>query len=346
MRRPTSPKAGTVAAVGRGSEQRTAEIEALASEPRPFAALYEHWERHHWSPFAVDFSVDAATFAGLDDATQQGLVWIFAHRFQAEFNVAELLAPFLLSAPDYEVQLLLATQVADEHRHIESVLRVYSEVFGVEGGIMAVKALSDSQLDPAAEALYGALEGVVRELERSREPDAFLRAVIAYHVIAEGSIGRANQSFVADLFERVGAFPGLQAVQRLAVRDEVRHIGIGVSYARRRLALDGPHAAAVIAEVVDAFHSFGEALLEQVGGAMSPRFVTAYGAEPTVMWAEVRRQLGLRLRSMGFDQNGGWQAAGAATTARRVAAASPWPGRNRSPWRDRDSPFGASGEPL
>jgi ribonucleotide reductase beta subunit family protein with ferritin-like domain len=305
--------------VGRGSERRTAEIDALASGPRPFAALYEHWERHHWSPFAVDFSLDAATFAALDEATQQGLVWIFAHRFQAEFNVAELLAPFLLTAPDYDIQLLLATQVADEHRHIESVLRVYAEVFGVEGGIVAVKALSDAQLDPAAEALYGALEGVVRDLERSREPDAFLRAVIAYHLIAEGSIGRANQSFVADQFERVGEFPGLQWVQRLAVRDEVRHIGIGVSYARRCLARDGVRAAAVISEIVTAFHSFGDVLLEQVGDALSPRFVSAYGAEPAVIWAEVRRQLALRLRSLGFDQNGAWQPAGEATTTRRAS---------------------------
>ena len=55
---------------------------------------------------------------------------VFAHRFHSEFNVAALLAPFLLAAPDYDVQLLLATQVADEHRQIESLLRVYSEVFG------------------------------------------------------------------------------------------------------------------------------------------------------------------------------------------------------------------------
>jgi hypothetical protein len=36
------------------------------------------------------------------------------------------------------VRLLLAAQVADGHRHIESVLRLYAEVFGVEGGIEAV----------------------------------------------------------------------------------------------------------------------------------------------------------------------------------------------------------------
>jgi ribonucleotide reductase beta subunit family protein with ferritin-like domain len=304
----------------RGSQERTAALDGLAQQSRPFAALYEHWERHHWSPFAVDFSVDAATFAGLDETTRKGLVWVFAHRFQAEFNVAALLAPFLLAAPDYDVQLLLATQVADEHRHIESVLRVYAEVFGVEGGIAAVKALSDAQLDPAAAALYAALDGVVRELEHTRDEDSFLRAVLAYHVIAEGSIGRANQTFVGEQFKRVGAFPGLEEVQRLAVRDEVRHIGIGVSYARRRLARDGERAAALIRETVDAFHAFGDALLEDVGGAMSAQFVGAYGAEPAVMWGEVRRQLGLRLHSMGFATNGDWQPAGAATMARRASS--------------------------
>ncbi len=115
-------------------DQEAVRIQEFAEGPRPFRALYEHWERHQWSPLAIDFSVDAATFAALDETTRSGLVWVFAHRFQAEFNVAALLAPFLLAAPDYDVQLLLATQVADEHRHIESVVRVYSDVFRVEGG--------------------------------------------------------------------------------------------------------------------------------------------------------------------------------------------------------------------
>jgi len=210
-------------------DQEAAQIQEFAANPRPFRALYEHWERHQWSPFEIDFSVDAASFAALDETTRTGLVWVFAHRFHAEFNVAVLLAPFLLAAPDYEVQLLLATQVADEHRHIESVLRVYCEVFGVQGGIEAVKALADARLDPVAAALYAALDDVVRALEASRDEDSFLKAVVAYHLFAEGSIGRANQTFVAAQFDRVGSFPGLREAQRLAVRDEVRHIGIGVS---------------------------------------------------------------------------------------------------------------------
>src|SRR5881409_3666969 len=163
-------------------DPETVEIEEVAKGSRPFRALYEHWERHQWSPFATDFSTDAATFAALEEKMRAGLVLVFAHRFHAEFNVAGLLAPFLLAAPDYDVQLLLATQVADEHRHIESLLRVHSEVFGVQGGLEAVKALADARLDPVAATLYDALDGMVRALENSnRDEDTFLRAVVAYH---------------------------------------------------------------------------------------------------------------------------------------------------------------------
>ena len=287
--------------VDRGEVQ----IEQLAEGSRPFRALYEHWERHQWSPFTIDFSTDAASFEALDEATRDGLILVFAHRFHAEFNVAALLAPFLLAAPDYEVQLLLATQVADEHRHIESILRVYSDVFGVKGGIAAVKALADAQLDPVAAALYAALDDAVGALEADRDEDTFLKAVVAYHLIGEGSIGRANQNFVAAQFDRVGSFPGLREAQRLAVRDEVRHIGIGVAYARRRLSRDGARAAAVIEEMVEGFQALGESLLEHAAPDVLDDFAGAYGAEPATLWNEVLRQLRLRLRSIGFSFVGG-----------------------------------------
>jgi ribonucleotide reductase beta subunit family protein with ferritin-like domain len=282
-------------------EHEATEIELLTERPRPFAALYEHWERHQWSPFEIDFSTDAKTFASLDAATQEGLMWIFAHRFHAEWNVAALLAPFLLAAPDYDVQLLLATQVADEHRHIESVVRVYTEVFGVEGGVGAVKALADAQLDPVAAALYDTLDGVVRQLEHDRSEDRFLQAVVAYHLLAEGSIGRANQNFVAAKFAAFGAFPGLTHVQRLAVRDEVRHIGIGVSHARRRIDRDGDDARAVVREIVDGFRAIGEGLVDGAASEIAGDFVAAYGADPATMWGEVTRQLDLRLRSIRYS---------------------------------------------
>jgi ribonucleotide reductase beta subunit family protein with ferritin-like domain len=281
-----------------------AKEQRLATGSRPFRALYEHWERHQWSPFAIDLSADAARFAALDAATRNNLVSVFAHRFQAEFNVAVLLAPFLLAAPDYDMRLLLATQVADEHRHIESVVRVYSEVFGVTGGVEAVKALADAQLDPVAATMYGTLDDVVGALETSRDGDSFLRAIVAYHLIGEGSIGRANQNFVGAQFERIGSFPGLLEAQRLAIRDEVRHIGIGVAYCRRCLARDGERARTVIEETADGFAGLGESLLENATPEVRDFFAAAYGAEPETLWAGVLEELRQRLRSIGLSASG------------------------------------------
>lgn len=288
-----------------GETQQIVTEPRVDERPRSFAALYEHWERYQWSPFAIDFSVDAATFASLDTETRERMLWVYAHRFHAEFNVAELLAYFLLAAPDYGVRLLLATQVADEYRHIESVLRVYSEVFGFTGGIAEVKPLADSMLDPVAESMYNTLEDVVRELETDRHEDTFLRAVLAYHVIAEGSIGRANQGFVASQLDRLGPFPGLVEAQRLAVRDERRHLGIGVLYARERLAAGGSggeRAAAVISEVVEGFQALGAGMLAAVEPGVAGEFVGGYGAHPAEMWEEVLRQFRLRLKAIGYTE--------------------------------------------
>lgn len=179
-------------------------------------------------------------------------------------------------------------------------MRVYTEVFGITGGFGAVKALADAHLDPVAAACYAALDGVVDALDRNRDEDSFLRAVVAYHLLAEGSIGRANQTFVAAQFERVGSFPGLREAQRLAVRDEVRHIGIGVSYARQRLGRDRPHARAVIEEIVEGFQLLGHSLLDTTDTDLGDQFVNAYGADPATLWAEVLHQLHLRLRSIGL----------------------------------------------
>ncbi len=81
------------------AHDRGAEDAILEEQPSPFAALYAHWERCHWSPLELDLRTDAATFASLEDEDRDGFAWMFANRFHAEFNVARLLAPFLLTAP-------------------------------------------------------------------------------------------------------------------------------------------------------------------------------------------------------------------------------------------------------
>ena len=277
-----------------------AEEEDLEQRARPFKALYEHWDRNQWSPGAIDFSRDRESFLALDDEQQEGFRWIFAHRFHAEFKVATILAPFLLRAPDYETQLVLATQIADEYRHMQAVLRVLSEVFGVRA-FEEARAMADARLDIIASTLYDALDSQVTPLVTSDDPDDFLRAVCAYHLIAEGVVARTAQTLAANQYAQFGEFPGLLTGQRLVSRDEARHIGFGVSYCRRRMTEDREHTTKVVSDFVEYFAGLSSGLLETaLADDMDAQVVSGYGVDAEDFYAEAMRLWQIRLRSIGF----------------------------------------------
>ena len=65
----------------------------------------------------------------------------------------------------------------------------------------------------------------------------------------------------------------------------------------------------MITELVDGFRALGESLLEGTSPELAADFVEAYGAVPSTLWAEVQRQLHLRLRSIGLTSTGSSDAA-------------------------------------
>jgi ribonucleotide reductase beta subunit family protein with ferritin-like domain len=278
-----------------------AEALPLEDHARPFQAIYRHWERHQWSPFAVDLSTDAATFEALDEASRDRILWILGQRFRAEFNVAGLLGPFLTAAPDYESALVLATQVADEHRHVQSLVRIYEEVVGVRGGIDEVQARADAYVDSVAATMYEALDAGVRPLATQPDEDTFLIAVVAYHVIGEGVVGETTQRLLPAQLAGFGAFPGLIEAQRLATLDESRHIAFGVTYARRRVAEDRERAWSVFGYVVEGFRAIVVQLLDRLDDDLRERFRTTYGIEAEKIGNKVMRTLERRLRSIGVE---------------------------------------------
>jgi ribonucleoside-diphosphate reductase beta chain len=277
-----------------------AEARDLEERARPFRALYEHWERNQWSPLEIDYTQDRASFVALDEESRRGLMWLFAHRFHAEFKVATVLMPFVMRAPTYETQVVLATQVADEFRHMNSVLRVYDEVLGISD-IDEVKAIADRNLDPIASALYEALDEKTKPLETSDDPRDFLMAVLAYHVIAEGVLARTAQTLATEQFSRFGSYPGLILGQRNVARDEARHIGFGVSYVRWRMVEDPEGTRAVIDEVVEYFTDFAMRLLQTaLGENMDSQVLSGYGVDAEQFYETAMRFWHLRLRSIGY----------------------------------------------
>jgi ribonucleotide reductase beta subunit family protein with ferritin-like domain len=276
------------------------DVLALEEQARPFRALYDHWERTQWSTNAIDYRTDAASFQALDEDGKRALIWIFGHRFHAEFSVATLLAPFILAAPTYEMQLVLSTQIADEYRHMQCVLRVYEEVFGIRGGIPAVRQVADAHTDPVATMFYARFEEAVGELNHKRDEDTFLRAVMAYHLIAEGVVARTAQNLAGDQYSHLGEFPGLKEGQRLVSRDEARHIGIGVSYARQRLSDQPERARAVIASGLEEYARIAAEGLSLVGDDLDSVVQRGYGVDADAFYGEMMRLMEIRLRSIGY----------------------------------------------
>ena len=272
----------------------------LEEKGRPFRSLYAHWEAHQWSPLAIDLTTDAASFEALDDEARHGLIWAFAHRFHAEFNVASLLAPFLQYAPHYEMQLLISTQVADEHRHLQSVLRIYEEVFGVRGGFEAIRDAADANRDIISDTLYGELDAKIQNLARTGSEEDYVKAVVSYHLLAEGVGARTAQNLTAGQYEKFGEFPGLAQGQRLVARDEARHIGIGVTYIRQMLAQKA-EARDWVDAILDEFALVASTALETaLATDMHDQVIAGYGVEPTGFYEEAIRLLQIRMRSVGY----------------------------------------------
>ena len=114
-------------------------------------------------------------------------------------------------------------------------------------------------------------------------------------------MARTAQNLVGDQYTRYGSFPGLAAGQRRVARDEARHIGIGVSYVRQRLADDRDQAVAVIDDVVEEFAALATRLLETaLSDGMDTRVLAGYGTDARGFYEEAMRLWRMRLRSIGY----------------------------------------------
>jgi ribonucleoside-diphosphate reductase beta chain len=280
-------------------EPETGVDEELEERAVPFRALFEHWERTRWSLGDLTYDVDRASFEQLDDAGRDRMRFLFAHRFDGESIVAGLMTPFVAAAPDLDVGLLMSTQLVDEMRHVKAIVRIYEEVFGVSGGMPVVQALADEARDPATAQLYDRLESWIEALAADPSPDAYLRAVTAYHIVGEGVVARVSTQLSTPLFQTWGEFPGILAGQRLVSRDESRHIGIGVTYARRAVAADPERAWQLIGEVVTDSVGVFEEIVAAVDGEFDALVSDRYGASSGDYFAAAQRLLGIRMRSIG-----------------------------------------------
>ena len=203
--------------------------------------LYFIWERQPWAVAALDFSQDRRDWLALDDDRRAMLIRSMAPFFAAEERVASLLAPVILAADDDDERAFLATQQADEARHMLFFERFWREAFRPDPEA-AGSAIQDARArcnEAFTELFDRRLTQAMDRLRADpRDVDAKVEAVAIYHLIVEGTLGMTGMHFVIDFCARHAILPGIAQGLRLVRRDELRHVAWGTWYLRERCRED------------------------------------------------------------------------------------------------------------
>ena len=91
--------------------------------------LYQLWERQHWRVQDLDFTQDRIDWhERIPEEERFQRMYGLSSFFIGEQKVADELGPMMRAAPTEDMRIFLATQIADEARHVQFFNRFYEEV--------------------------------------------------------------------------------------------------------------------------------------------------------------------------------------------------------------------------
>src|SRR4051794_1404200 len=219
---------------------------APSAELLGYRQLYELWERQQWATQDLDFTQDRIDWHERIDADErfQRMTGLSAF-FIGEERVTVELAPIMRAAPDDEMRLFLATQIADEARHVAFFDRFYREV-----GVLEAEGLRE-RLEETSAHLNDDFKTLFDEMLHDRverlaaEPGdlvTLVEAITLYHMVIEGSLALTGQHFIIEYNERVGTLPGFRDGFTKVARDEHRHVAFGARFLRDMVGRDEKYA--------------------------------------------------------------------------------------------------------
>src|SRR4029450_10912346 len=100
-----------------------------------YTQLYNLWERQQWATQDLDFSQDRVDWhERIPPEERFQRMYGLSSFFIGEQKAADELGPIMRAAPTEEQRIFLATQIADEARHVAFFDRFYSEGGVFDGG--------------------------------------------------------------------------------------------------------------------------------------------------------------------------------------------------------------------
>jgi ribonucleoside-diphosphate reductase beta chain len=213
-----------------------------------YRQLYDLWERQQWQTQELDFSADREDWRGFPQEERFQRMYGLSSFFIGEQKVTEELGPMMRAAPTQDMQIFLATQIADEARHVRFFDRFYAEVGVLESESLAARLKeTERHLNPAFNVLFDEMLGSrVRTLaDDPTNVTALIEAVTLYHMVIEGMLALTGQHYIIDFNEQEGTLPGFVRGFNLVARDEHRHVAFGARFLRDAVAENADHKIAI-----------------------------------------------------------------------------------------------------
>jgi ribonucleoside-diphosphate reductase beta chain len=219
-----------------------------ATELLGYRDLYQLWERQHWLTQELDFSVDREQWHAFPSEERFQRMYGLSSFFIGEQKVTEELGPMMRAAPTEEMKLFLATQIADEARHVRFFDRFYNEVGVLDADDLGGRLAETSEhVNPSFHELFDGLLGtrVQRLAEEPGDTETLVEAVTLYHMVIEGMLALTGQHYIIDFNEREGTLPGFVRGFNLVARDEHRHVAFGARFLRDMVAQDSRYKESI-----------------------------------------------------------------------------------------------------
>lgn len=316
-------------------ERLLQEIEALIADDeaadrqitggwRTFADILAAGHINTWDAYSVDLSTDAESFRQLSRSQQEAVKRVFGTIYRAESIVDDWMGRIVAALPrepEYEsMRAALMTQEHDERMHRGSLLRVATEVLGIDAADADRVARKYNNF--VAEILFDQFEVQMQRLLRPNRPiEDVYTAIFIYGVLSEDVVAnsdvvirRAKGNALYDIYD----LPGMKEGQTNVRRDEGRHVRIAV-LATHRFLEEFEGAAERLLAISTYYMELADRMVRRAKasrGLIDAHLAESYGPDVDSLYYYVMnmKRLAVRLDELGLRE-------GVLEVKRRVDAA-------------------------
>jgi ribonucleoside-diphosphate reductase beta chain len=282
-----------------------ANLDRIVEAAPSYRKLISRWENQGWNSEVFDYTRDAEEWNSdiWTEDQKRFMVWSLSEFFLGEERVTTELLPFAIAAPMDDQRIFLASQIADEARHVVFFDRYYREALGAEAETIADNLAEQREHvnDDWKKLFDGILHDVAEDLRKDPSDfESLVRGVTVYMIVIEGTLALTGARFMLRSLKQMDRLPGFRDGFTHVNRDESRHVGFGVKFLADAIKSDERYKQVVQATLT-------ETLPVGVLAFVPPwvedpyDFDTPFGYHSSEIFEYAMRSLSKKLAAMGLE---------------------------------------------